>query len=96
MAVPVAMFLIGMSVAIAVGAGVIVKAHHDRQITGLTSAANIWLTASIGMACGLGREASAIVVTALALLILAALPKLEEKMAEPGRASCRDDRTDGR
>lgn len=67
------------------GAGVIIKAHRENHIVGLTSAANIWLTASIGMACGLGREASAIVVTVLALLILAALPKVERKVVEPMR-----------
>ncbi len=67
------------------GAGMIIKAHRDDHIVGLTSAANIWLTASIGMACGLGREASAIVVTVLALLILAALPKVEQRVIEPAR-----------
>jgi putative Mg2+ transporter-C (MgtC) family protein len=37
------------------GAGVIVRAEHDFRVRGLTSAACTWLTACMGIACGLGQ-----------------------------------------
>jgi putative Mg2+ transporter-C (MgtC) family protein len=55
------------------GAGAIIKLSQDREIRGLTTAASIWLTAAIGIAAGMGREATAILSTALALIILALL-----------------------
>lgn len=63
------------------GAGVIFRAGGDRlQARGLTTAAGIWLTASVGMAVGLGRPATAIFLTALALIILSPLLRLEWKI----------------
>jgi putative Mg2+ transporter-C (MgtC) family protein len=56
------------------GAGTILK--KGEEVEGLTTAAGIWLTAAIGIAAGLGREATAVLSTALALIILAALPRV--------------------
>ncbi|WP_053843624.1 MgtC/SapB family protein [Paracidovorax avenae] len=56
------------------GAGTILKSDGAHQIRGLTTAAGIWLTAAIGVAAGLGREATALLSTLLALLVLAAEP----------------------
>ena len=47
------------------GAGVIVRAEHHFRIRGLTSAACTWLTACVGIACGVGQWR--IVVVALAI-----------------------------
>ena len=44
---------------------------------GLTTAANLWLTASIGMAAGLGFAWGAGITAALALLVLVGLKPLE-------------------
>jgi putative Mg2+ transporter-C (MgtC) family protein len=55
-------------------AGTILKQQASEQIQGLTTAAGLWLTAAIGVAVGLGREASALLGTGLALVILALLP----------------------
>jgi putative Mg2+ transporter-C (MgtC) family protein len=56
------------------GAGTILK--DDRgEVRGLTTAAGVWLTAAIGVAAGMGRVGSAVLSTALALLILSVLPK---------------------
>jgi putative Mg2+ transporter-C (MgtC) family protein len=55
------------------GAGAIIKLSQDREIRGLTTAASIWLTAAIGIAAGMGREATAMLTTCLALIILALL-----------------------
>jgi putative Mg2+ transporter-C (MgtC) family protein len=58
------------------GAGAIVKRKDDTEddVQGLTTAAGIWLTAAIGIACGLGREATALLSTLLALAVLALVP----------------------
>jgi putative Mg2+ transporter-C (MgtC) family protein len=58
-------------------AGTIIKGRGEEQVQGLTTAAGIWLTAAIGVAVGLGREASALLVTLLALVIFAGLPALD-------------------
>lgn len=55
------------------GAGAILKSSDDQQVRGLTTAASIWLTAAVGIAAGMGREATAVVSTLFALLILFAL-----------------------
>jgi putative Mg2+ transporter-C (MgtC) family protein len=59
------------------GAGPILKLEERMEVRGLTTAASIWLTAAMGMAVGLGRGATAVVATGLALLILSVLPKPE-------------------
>lgn len=57
------------------GAGAIIKHQADADVQGLTTAAGIWLTAAIGVACGLGSLATAVVSTLLALAILALIPR---------------------
>ena len=58
------------------GAGTILKAEHEDKVRGLTTAAGIWLTAAIGVAAGLGREATAVLSTLLTLGVLALMPAL--------------------
>lgn len=58
------------------GAGTILKRPEEEHIEGLTTAAGIWLTAAVGCAAGMGREASAMLGTVLAFLILALLPHI--------------------
>ena len=58
------------------GAGTILKAESEEKVYGLTTAANIWLTAAIGVAAGLGRESTAVLSTLLALGVLALVPAL--------------------
>lgn len=60
-------------------AGTIIKGRDDEDVQGLTTAAGIWLTAAIGVGAGLGREASAVLSTVLALVILHWLPKLARR-----------------
>jgi putative Mg2+ transporter-C (MgtC) family protein len=54
-----------------VGAGAILKLNEQREIQGLTTAAGLWMTAAIGVACGLGGLGLALIGTLVALLILA-------------------------
>lgn len=63
------------------GAGAIIKMSEEGQIKGLTTAASIWLTAAIGVAAGMGREATAVFATLLALIILGALHKLDKHIS---------------
>jgi putative Mg2+ transporter-C (MgtC) family protein len=59
------------------GAGTILKRPTEEHIEGLTTAAGLWLTAAVGSAAGMGREASAMLGTVLAFLILALLPRIK-------------------
>jgi len=64
------------------GAGAIIQ---DRGgIYGLTTAATIWLVASIGMACGAGFYALGIVSTCLAIIVLIGLARLEKPLRRFG------------
>jgi len=65
------------------GAGTIIKGNSEQHVEGLTTAAGIWLTAAIGVAAGLGREATAILSTLLALGILTLGPALFQKRFNP-------------
>lgn len=58
------------------GAGAILKLRDEEQVLGLTTAAGVFMTAAIGVACGLGRESTALLSTLLALVVLALVPKL--------------------
>ena len=55
------------------GAGAILKQKEEHDIKGLTTAASVWLTAAIGIAAGMGREATAVLSTVFALVVLAIL-----------------------
>ena len=55
------------------GAGAILKQRDRNDVRGLTTAASIWLTAALGVAAGMGREATALLSTVFALVILAIL-----------------------
>ncbi|HWV96272.1 MAG TPA: MgtC/SapB family protein [Xanthobacteraceae bacterium] len=52
------------------GAGVILRPRHGRQIRGLTSAACVWFTACIGIVCGAGAWHIVVVAGVLAALLL--------------------------
>lgn len=58
------------------GAGAIIKHRTEEDTQGLTTAAGIWMTAAIGVTCGLGRETTALISALLALAVLAVLPRL--------------------
>ena len=58
------------------GAGSIIKSENEERVQGLTTAAGIWLTAAIGICCGLGRESTAVLTALLAVAILALVPHL--------------------
>lgn len=65
------------------GAGAILRG--GRNVTGLTTAATIWVVAAIGMAAGFGAYLLAVGCTALVLITLIALLPLRRRMF-PGQA----------
>jgi putative Mg2+ transporter-C (MgtC) family protein len=52
------------------GAGAIIKQGAATTVRGLTTAATIWLAASVGVACGAGLYQATLVALGLALLVL--------------------------
>ena len=57
------------------GAGAIIR---DRAgVFGLTTAATIWLVASIGMACGAGYYSLALITTVIVIVVLIGLGQIE-------------------
>lgn len=73
------------------GAGTILKGHGQdtSHVKGLTTAAGLWMTAAIGTAAGMGREATALISTVLALLVLCSMPVLVEKVEGEREGSTR-------
>jgi len=59
------------------GAGLIL--HNRNRISGLTSAASVFVVASIGMACGAGLFAAAALATTIVIVALAAVGFLERR-----------------
>lgn len=61
------------------GAGAIIR--DTAGVHGLTTAATIWLVASVGMACGAGLYLLATISTLLTIVVLLGLAKLEVVLA---------------
>jgi putative Mg2+ transporter-C (MgtC) family protein len=65
------------------GGGAILKIADEKKIKGLTTAAGIWMTASIGIAAGAGKLATATLAAVLAFIVLRALHDFEERLGPP-------------
>ena len=64
-----------------IGAGVILRDPKAGDVSGLTTAATVWVTAALGIACGLGAWAIVAATLALALLVLAGLHGADKWLA---------------
>ena len=74
------------------GAGAIIQ---DRgSVHGLTTAATIWLVASIGMACGAGLYKFAIVSTIIAIVVLIGFEQLEQPLKRYAKKNSLHDHPD--
>ncbi len=60
------------------GAGIVFRA--DEKIRGLTTAAEIWVLAAIGIAIGIGLFTAAFATTVLVLIVLGPMKKLEDRL----------------
>jgi putative Mg2+ transporter-C (MgtC) family protein len=52
------------------GAGVIVRGQSGDSVKGLTTAASIWVTAAIGVVCGIGAWRTALIALAIVIALL--------------------------
>jgi putative Mg2+ transporter-C (MgtC) family protein len=68
-----------------IGGGAIVK--HSGNVTGLTTAASLWVAAAIGVATGLGMWKASLVAAGLALLSLAILHPISRGIERLARRS---------
>jgi putative Mg2+ transporter-C (MgtC) family protein len=66
------------------GAGTIFKMEAEKRVKGLTTAATIWVTATVGMAVGFGMFWPALIAVGLAWVILFALHGVEAWLTRHG------------
>ena len=64
------------------GAGAVIQSGG--AVKGLTTAASIWVTAAIGISCGLGLYRLAAICTAVAMFTLVVLGLLEKQANQTG------------
>lgn len=62
-------------------AGTILKGRSISDVKGLTTAAGLWASAAIGVAVGLGREATAVLATVIVLVVLHLMPLVVDPSA---------------
>jgi putative Mg2+ transporter-C (MgtC) family protein len=62
------------------GAGAIIREREKEGIKGLTTAASLWLVAGIGLATGCGFYSAGFFTTALALIVLLFLGRMEREL----------------
>lgn len=55
-----------------IGAGVIMRNVQTGTVEGLTTAATVWMSAALGIACGLGAWKTVAIATAVTLVLLLA------------------------
>jgi putative Mg2+ transporter-C (MgtC) family protein len=67
-----------------IGAGVILRDAKARTVEGLTTAATVWVTAALGIACGLGRWDVVGVGVTIALVLLMAVSWVETLVSKAG------------
>ena len=75
------------------GAGAILR--EGGSVKGLTTAASLWVTAAVGLACGFGSLLVALVATSIALAALVALKRLERGVFPQRRGRVVELRLDG-
>ena len=68
-----------------IGGGVIFMRRD--AVRGLTTAASVWLTAALGMACGAGLPLLAIATMLMHVVIMFVFPMITERLPRQGRAT---------
>lgn len=66
------------------GAGTIMTRNRS-QVTGLTTAAGLWTTASLGLAIGVGFYSAVLVAFAVVLVTISVLTRLERSIKQPDK-----------
>src|SRR5690349_5116294 len=60
------------------GAGVIIKYEELQRVQGLTTAASIWVSAALGMACGAGLVELALIALVATMIVLIGGERVEK------------------
>jgi putative Mg2+ transporter-C (MgtC) family protein len=74
-----------------IGAGVILRDHKAGEVTGLTTAATVWVAAALGIACGLGAWVIVTATLVLALFVLAGLAGVDAWLSRKAARDPADD-----
>lgn len=53
-----------------IGAGVILRNPESRSVEGLTTAGTVWISAALGIACGLGAWRTVVIAVPVSLVLL--------------------------
>jgi putative Mg2+ transporter-C (MgtC) family protein len=61
------------------GGGVILRDDSHQSVHGLTTAASVWVVASLGIACGAGQWLTALMALFLTLMVLVVLARIEKR-----------------
>ncbi len=84
-----------------IGAGVIIRDKTTGEVSGMTTAASVWITAALGIVCGLGAWTMVLVAGTLTLAVLTLGGHLERALrryaakGEPAPAPERASQSDG-
>jgi putative Mg2+ transporter-C (MgtC) family protein len=65
-----------------IGAGVVLRDARTRTVEGLTTAATVWVTAALGIACGLAAWRSVVIAVPIAFVLLVVVPWIEAKLSK--------------
>jgi len=65
------------------GAGSIIKSRQADDVRGLTTAASVWFTGALGVACGMGAYLLALISAGLGLLVLTVLGHMSKRNPSP-------------
>lgn len=63
-----------------IGAGVILRDTKEKTVKGLTTAATVWVTAALGIACGLAAWQIVVLSTGLAVFLLVGVAWIEDAL----------------
>ena len=67
------------------GAGVILHRGDSAAVSGVTTAASIWIAAAMGIGCGLGRWFETLTGLGLAMVVLVVVRGLESQLRTRGK-----------
>jgi putative Mg2+ transporter-C (MgtC) family protein len=76
------------------GAGVIIHDHTTEKVRGLTTAASIWVTAALGIVCGMGSWQIASVAMVIVLLLFIIGRPLERMLHRQWLSKTEEERAD--
>lgn len=63
-----------------IGAGVILRDAPTKTVEGLTTAASVWVTAAVGIACGFAAWVTVAIAVTVALVLLAVVGRIESML----------------